>query len=297
MKNKLLLGALLISIASLFTACSDDRDSNPTFKTPTEFQLNTPALADQYIQLSEENTVHLTWSQPNYGFNANATYRIQVGLVQADGTVKWYEKNNLPKYLEGTFTKCVADISGEEIAQAINALDGFETIASYQDMGFRKIAFRVNSILNEVGEEVPGTSITSNYVVFNNMAAYCAIKELTFMYVVGNNSGWEEPKASNAEIYESWKIWETEIGSNIYRGTFTMPAGMQFRFYKDLTGWDKDSWGSQVDDAGVASKFADGSYSGTIVKGKGTWLFSDFKGGDVTMTVDMKKGTVNFTTN
>ena len=88
MKNKLLLGTLLIfSIASLFTSCKDDRDDNPTFRTPTEFKVNTPAMTDQYIQLSEDNTVHLTWSQPNYGYNAQASYSIQVGVVQGDGII------------------------------------------------------------------------------------------------------------------------------------------------------------------------------------------------------------------
>ena len=88
MKNKLLLGTLLICIASLFTSCKDDRDDNPTFKHPTSFTVNTPASTDQYIQLSPTNTVHLTWSQPDYGYNALATYSIQVGVLQDDGTIK-----------------------------------------------------------------------------------------------------------------------------------------------------------------------------------------------------------------
>lgn len=43
MKNKYILGALLICITSLFTACTDDNDSNPTLIQPTEFVLNAPA--------------------------------------------------------------------------------------------------------------------------------------------------------------------------------------------------------------------------------------------------------------
>ena len=41
MKNKYMMGALLISIISLFASCSDDNDSNPTLIQPTEFKLNT----------------------------------------------------------------------------------------------------------------------------------------------------------------------------------------------------------------------------------------------------------------
>ena len=126
MKNKLLLGTLLICIASLFTSCKDDNDDNPILQHPTSFEVNTPASTDQYIQLSKENTVHLTWSQPNYGYNALPTYSIQVGVLQADGTIKWCQKEvkdedgNVigleDEYLSTTYTKCSADISGEEVA-------------------------------------------------------------------------------------------------------------------------------------------------------------------------------------
>ena len=35
MKNKLLLGAVLVGTAGIFAACSDDNDSNPTLIQPT----------------------------------------------------------------------------------------------------------------------------------------------------------------------------------------------------------------------------------------------------------------------
>jgi cobyric acid synthase len=103
----------------LFTACQDDRDSNPTIQQPTTFVLNTPAVADQYIQLSADNKVNLTWSQPNYGYNALATYQIQVGLVNDDGSIKWSEEDGAAKYLETTFTQCNVNVSGAEIAETI----------------------------------------------------------------------------------------------------------------------------------------------------------------------------------
>ena len=63
---------LLVSVTAL-TSCSDDRDSNPDIQKPTVFTLNTPAMSEQYIQLTAQNKVNLTWSQPNYGYNAFAT--------------------------------------------------------------------------------------------------------------------------------------------------------------------------------------------------------------------------------
>lgn len=46
MKNKYIIGALLIGIISLFASCSDDNDSNPTLIQPKEFTLNTPEYAN-----------------------------------------------------------------------------------------------------------------------------------------------------------------------------------------------------------------------------------------------------------
>ncbi len=322
MKNKLLLGALLIGIASLFTGCKNDRDYNPTFKTPTTFVLNDPVMAQMHIQLTETNSVYLTWSQPDYGYNANATYRVQVGIAQADGSVKWCEKDvkdaagnvigKEPSYLGSTYTKCDAYINGEEIAMALNQIDGFKDTDSYKDMGFRKIAFRLNSVLMEaLTNEVSGTSINSNTVYFDYMAAYCAIKSPAYIYLIGSCSGWKEPAEANRDYLADWRLFETEVGNNYYVGTFDIEAGdLQFRFYTKLTGWDKgDSWGPQEADAGVEVAFdGNGVFEGTIdgndalnpgkyPKGyKGTWLFKGYAGGTVTMTVDMNTKKVKFET-
>ena len=292
-------------MAFVMTSCSDDNGSNPTIKQPTEFIINASPLADFYIQLSADNTVNLTCSQPNYGFNALATYQIQVGLVK-DGTVEWNAKDGAPKYLKTTYTVCNANISGEEIAEALCDLDGFKDADSYIDMGFRAVALRVYaSLFNASDEEVAGTSIVSdNYVTFNHMAAYNAVKSPAYIYLVGNCTDWTSPTAANAEFYADWRLFEKddEIGSDVYYGTFTLPAGAQFRFYRNLEGWDLTSMGPQEADAGVASEFKNGTFEGPIMWDKtafykGTWLFSDFEGGIVSMKVDLKKKTVKFDVN
>ena len=53
----------VFGIASL-ASCSDDRDANPTIQKPTAFVLNTPATADQYVDLGrdkENGTVNFTF--------------------------------------------------------------------------------------------------------------------------------------------------------------------------------------------------------------------------------------------
>jgi len=292
---------LLLGFLGLFTACQDDRDSNPNIQQPTKFVLNTPALADQYIQLSASNKVNLTWSQPDYGYNALATYQIQVGLVNADGSIKWNEDEGAPKYLETTFTSCNVNISGAELAEAICALDGFTDKSEYVDKGYRKIAMRVHaSILSSKGTDVPGSVIESNAVIFNNMAAYCNIKSLGYLYIVGSCNGWPEPKAGNAETLADWRIFETEIGSKVYVGNIDMPAGdLTFRFYGDLTGWGSDddplsSIGWQKKDESAAYEFTNGVFEGDCVSGKGAWQFNGFAGGTLKLTVDRIQNKVKF---
>ncbi len=284
-------GLLFAAFAMLFAACDSDRDDNPTLgpnHTANTFVVNQSPLADQYIQLTADNTVHLTWTQPNYGVNTVVNYKIEVGM---GGT--WEQ-------LETSFTSCEANISGEEIAKAICKIDGFKTEDDYVPMGFRQVDMRVTAnIQTTASDVVPGTTITSNVVSFNHMAAYCNIPSKGTLWVIGSCCGWPEPSASNKDklVEGNWFIMETEIGSGVYNGTVTMPEGdLTFRFYGKLTGWDGgDSYGFQVDDNATEFEFdGSGVFNGTILKGKGSYTFLGFPGGDLELTVDLNKGTVKF---
>ena len=316
MKNKLLLGTLLIGIASLFTSCKDDREYNPTIQTPTEFKLNTPAMTNQYIQLAKNNTVNLTWSQPDYGYNAQATYSIQVGVVQADGSINWCEKEikdadgnvtgKEPDYLSTTYTKCNADINAEEIAMAINQVDGIKELEDYQDLGFREIAFRVKSALYEaLTDQVPGSEIISNHVTLKHMRSFATIKKAAVIYLIGSPNDWLAPIPSNAEDLKPSVLTETEIGNQVFEATFDIPAGdLQFRFYTYLNDWGTDddplgSMGPQKPDQPINVEFdSNGEYTDSDLQpGKGTWKFAGFAGGSVTFTVDMNNNSVKFAVN
>ena len=81
MKNKYIIGAMLVGIISLFASCSDDNDSNPTLIQPTEFKLNTPEYVNSTIDLEHSTGLGLTWSQPKYtadNARINVTYEVQV---------------------------------------------------------------------------------------------------------------------------------------------------------------------------------------------------------------------------
>ncbi|MBP5776837.1 MAG: SusE domain-containing protein [Prevotella sp.] len=297
MKKIFSFALMLMGFATVLTSCKDDRDSNPTIGKPTQFVVNTSPVASQYIQLTPDNRVNLTWSQPNYGYNALATYQVQVG-VNKDGNIVWNEKDGADKFLATTYTICDADISGEEIAEAICEIDGVTSEEDYVDQGFREIAFRIkSSIQDSKGNDVPGTVILSNAVNFEHMAAYCAIKSLGSVWIIGNCGGWTEPKAANAEALADWRIYETEIGSKIYNGVVEMPEGdLTFRIYTALTGWDGgNSLGHQEDDVSTECAFTDGVYVDQYVyPGKGSWTFLTYPGGPLEITLDMNQGTIKF---
>ncbi len=292
MKAKYILSSMLFAaFGMLFTACDSDRDDNPTLgpnHTATEFVVNQSPLADQYIQLSPDNTVSLTWTQPNYGVNTVVNYKIQVSVDGAN----WEE-------LETGFVSCKALISGEEIAKAICKLDGFKTEDEYEDKGFREVSMRVKANIQTTQSDViPGTEITSNVVKFNHMAAYCNIPTKATLWVIGSCHSWLEPSAGNKDklVEGNWFITETEIGSNVFKGTVEMPEGaLTFRFYGKLTGWDGgDSYGFQKDDVATDFDYTGGVFKNTIMKGKGSYSFPDFPGGTLNITVDLNKGTVEF---
>ena len=289
-------GLLFAAFAMLFAACDSDRDDNPVLgpnHTASEFVLNESPLSEQYIQLSADNTVKLTWSQPNYGVNTPVNYKVQVGLVE-NGNVKWSDN-----YLETGFTTCSANISGEEIAKAICKLDGFATEDDYADMGFREVAMRVLANIQTTSQqEVEGTSIVSNYVTFKHMAAYCMVPTKGTLWVIGSCCGWPEPSQGNKQtlVDGGWFIEETEIGSNVFKGIVDMPEGdLTFRFYTKLTGWDGgDSYGFKVEDEATEITLTNGAYSGKGMTGKGSWFIAGFPGGKMELTVDRNNNNVNF---
>ncbi len=196
MKNKYIIGALLIGIISLFASCSDDNDSNPTLIQPKEFVLNTPAYANATIDLEKSTGLELTWSQPKYtADNApiNATYEVQVSptnsfTVSTDEAAADESGEKVPDYavLSNTTQKCNISASAEEMDKAlVKILKWTEgNVPAEQEM-----YVRVNAYILE------GTSrlnpVASNSVKLNVKPYYIELKDAvpTMWYLVGNMFG------------------------------------------------------------------------------------------------------------
>ena len=196
MKNKYIIGALLVGIISLFASCSDDNDSNPTLIQPKEFVLNTPAYANATIDLEKSTGLELTWSQPKYtADNApiNATYEVQVSptnsfTVSTDEAAADESGEKVPDYavLSNTTQKCNISASAEEMDKALVKILKWteENVPAEQEM-----YVRVNAYILE------GTSrlnhVASNSVRLNLKPYYIELKDAvqTMWYLVGNMFG------------------------------------------------------------------------------------------------------------
>ena len=196
MKNKYIIGALLIGIISLFASCSDDNDSNPTLIQPKEFTLNTPEYINSTIDLEKSTGLELTWSQPKYtADNApiNATYEVQVSptnsfTVSTDEAAADESGEKVPDYavLSNTTQKCNISASAEEMDKAlVKILKWTEgNVPAEQEM-----YVRVNAYILE------GTShlnpIASNSVMLKVKPYYIELKDATptMWYLVGNMFG------------------------------------------------------------------------------------------------------------
>lgn len=280
MKKLSILFACLVAVLG-FSSCQEDTD--PQYKNPTQFVLNTPALVNQLYELSADGTIDLSWSQPDYGYAATAAYKVQVSLDGVDST-----------YIEcGTeYKTCYAQVKASEVAEAICKLRGIESEDDYTDEPARKLYVRVHAYISGI----EGSDILSNAIVLNQVKEYCAIQSPGYIYLIGNVGDWTGPDAANADALANWRLFEsaTAIGSKIYSGVFDMPAGeLLFRFYTELSGWDGGaSVGMQVDDNPVAIQLVDGVYNGTLVApGKGSIQILDWEGGSMKITVNLSSKT------
>lgn len=275
---------LFFALVTLFAMSSCKQNTEPRYHDATEFQLNTPALAGQYYQLTPDGTIDLNWSQPNWGFAAVASYQVEVSM-SPDFTTPYVE--DAPAYvtIDQTFSSCQAQVSMEKVAIAMCTMRNIKKEEQYTQLPAGALYFRV------VGQvpQVENSNITSNVIKLDNVYGYCAVQSPAKIYLVGQPEGWKGPDATQAAHYANWTLSEADdaIGSKIFHGTFDIPAGQaMFRFYTALTGWDADSYGSQPDDNPLDFEFTNGEFISAFVKGKGSFNFPNWAGGMMDITVD-----------
>lgn len=279
MKNKYIIGALLVGIISLFASCSDDNDSNPTLIQPKEFVLNTPTYANATIDLERSTGLELTWSQPKYtADNApiNATYEVQVSptnsfTVSTDEAAADESGEKVPDYavLSNTTQKCNISASAEEMDKAlVKILKWTEgNVPAEQEM-----YVRINAYILEGTNHL--NPVASNSVKLNVKPYYIELKDAvpTMWYLVGNMFGakWASDKSigvdalpmflkPNFSYDKKTGAGEIEYTNYFLTGDYNDKAecdGAGFKIMPSSFNWDY-------------SMNADGATKGTIVNRNG----------------------------
>lgn len=215
--KKILKSALLIMMGLvMFTSCEDDNDSNPIVKTPTEFHLNTPALAATNIDLTNSSAIMFTCSQPNYGFPASTMYKVQVSL-----------KEDMTDFVEldQSFPNTVCSVDAAILASTLTTM---ELNAGKSEADFPmdvKVYVRMRAYMTtDTGSPVADTEILSNVTCLENVHLNYSLAPVTtpeHLYVVGGFCGWDwgnsfefVPVYDHPEMY--WRmVWIDEAGVKI----------------------------------------------------------------------------------
>lgn len=160
-----------VAAALGLTSCSETWDKNPVLEThtgtPTVDFLNNPVMQDQYIMLTSDNAegnFHLTCSQPEYGYAAIVTYKVQCSLTEDFAE---YQE------IDQSFYDC-AEINpmNGDVAAALEYLCDVKT-ENDLPLDYHKLYMRLRAYVEQREAE---TTYFSNVVSFNGVSAdYLAI--------------------------------------------------------------------------------------------------------------------------
>lgn len=180
------LNSFIIFLALLgFMACEDDRDSNPTYKDPTTFVLNTPAYASMVYDLKYSTTLELTCSQPDYAYPTATTYSVQISLTNDFTDEATY------KTLETTYTTARMNVDAVQFSQAMVALWEAGSSDEFPATPL-EVYVRLKAALTNSG----AGAIYSNVVKLNQVLGNPEAPVTTdHLYIIGTFNGWDWTKS------------------------------------------------------------------------------------------------------
>ncbi|MDE6842392.1 MAG: SusE domain-containing protein [Muribaculaceae bacterium] len=210
----------ITAMALGFASCDETWDDNPVLKIHegviTADFLNEPVMQEQSIMLTQDNgsgNFHLTCSQPDFGYAAIATYKVQVSLSE-----------NFNDYREITqaFYDC-AQINpvNSDMAAALEYLSGVQTEADLP-LPYQTLYVRLRSF---IAQDEETTQYLSNVVKFSSVSAdYLAIWVADVpvdIYLRGGMSGWDP--------VPDWRFVTGSEENTWVIKNVTIPAGTEFK--------------------------------------------------------------------
>lgn len=200
-----------------FSSCTETWDDNPTLKghegSPVVEFLNPPVMASTAISLTEEDKsghLHLTGSQPDFGYAAAAVYEVQVSLDENFTTLRT---------LSTTFSN-LSEINpvNSEVATAFSEmLDTKDLPTPFKPLYVRLRAY--------VPQSPDNTQYYSNTVKFDQVrVTYLAVilpDEPSGLFLRGEWNGW----GANPEA----EFLTTSEAGKYYLNNVVMTAGQGFK--------------------------------------------------------------------
>lgn len=307
------LGLVLTAATSLFTACADDNDSNPTLVQPTEFRLNSPIYASQLLDLRTSKHLSLTWSQPNatdkgaplagVGFytvqvSKDGNFTHSLAEAEADKTGKtvadYFE-------MEEKYFSTAVDVNAEALNKALNTLYQWEDESKTPE----KLDLHVRVYAHFAGTNAPvedgSVSILSNVVKVQVAPYYVELSDapVALNYIVGGDVAgtWSTSLADAGKgllpffpIANANYDKKTGLGSVSYTGYF--PEKGEFKVFSpkyNSAGTDFDWAYAYVGVEGTpgAARYRDGGDDGPNITAP--------KAGYYTIVIDNVKHTFTMT--
>lgn len=244
---------MLLSMALVFTACEDDRDSNPTLVQPTSFTLNNPV--NNMVDLSASTGIPFAWSQPDYGgWPAAVEYQLEVSVlenpelwtVSTDEAAADETGETIANYaiLPTVYASCTGQMSATELAKALVQMCQWD-----EESVPEKETVYVRCSATTAGAQ----TIYSNVVSLEVNPYYIELADapIELWYLVGEGIGsadWDNGAGSVATggLIPMYPIVGNEYDSRTGQGEIQyagyFQGGKGFKLVRDPGNWD-NQWG------------------------------------------------------
>ena len=288
MKKIFLSSLMLLGMALVFTACEDDRDSNPTLIQPTMFTLNTPVNNNVDLYRSTVG-IPFTWSQPDYGgWPAAVNYQFQVSptgewstsvsQAKADetgATVATYD------VIKTVYSSCSGIVSAVDIAKSLVKIFQWDENSEIPEE---------MTVWLRLSASTPGaTTIYSNPVSLTVKPYYINATEVyDIWYLVGDcigSASWSnETSGIGVGLIPTYPAYDTDgtfMAGSMYVGYF--PAGGQFKFVHVAGSWDEQLNFTNVKSPGTFLSDEDGDNHNIGIVDAGYYTILINADGDITI--------------
>ncbi|MCH5232042.1 MAG: hypothetical protein J1E78_00280 [Muribaculaceae bacterium] len=232
--KKIIYSLAVVSAALGFSSCEETWDKNPVLDGHTGILqadfLNEPVMGNNDIMLTTENSngyFHLTCSQPDYGFAAVATYRVQCSLTPDFSDYREIAQD---------FYNC-AEINplNSEVAAALEYLSDVKTDEDLP-LPYQTLYMRLYAFIQQTQET---TQYVSNVVSFKGVSVnYLAIwvaNQPANLYLRGDMNGWGADPAYQFTTGTEENSWKSDV--------ITIEAGQGFKIAD--SNWGSVNLGSQ----------------------------------------------------